>query len=218
MRKKKKIDKTLEEEKEEIVKPDTKKDTKKLVIVILFIISLFAVFFVAKYIFSSKLNYPSYTYNGFTFVKIQGLWHTNWQRGNELFSVHLRYGPKESEDVLIFSKEENEIFNVTDDLYITFDPGLNLKYVALAASELSLNLFRVFNITPIAACTQNLTTSCHDRPIITCDNTDEAVIYLKEASPTKIILESNCVTIQGEGEELVRAADKVVWIQYGIIR
>ncbi len=208
--------KKVEKDEEEVVRPDTKKDTKKLVIVALFIIALFAIFFVSKYIFSMEKKYPSYNYNGFDFIKIQGLWHTNWQRENEIYSVHLRYGPRESEDVPIVTLE-NEEFNVTNDLYITFDPGLNLKYVALAASELSLNLIKVFNITLIAACTQNLTTACHNRPIITCGNTDEAVIYLKEEKPTKITLESNCIIIQGEGEELVRAADKVIWIQYGII-
>ncbi len=199
------------------VKPDTKKDTKKLVIAVLFLIGLFAIFFASKYIFSSKVEYPSYTYNGFEFVKMQGLWHTNWQRGNELFIVHLRYGPRESEDVPVVSPEEEGMFNVTDEIYITFDPGLNKKFVALAASELSLNLLRVFNVTPIAACNKNLTTSCHERPIVTCDNTDEAVIYLKEGPQTKITLESNCIIVEGDGEELVRAADKVIWIQYGII-
>lgn len=203
--------------KEEEVKEDDKKENKKLIIAVLFILGLFALFFVSKCIFSSGVKYPYYTYNGFEFVKMQGLWHTQWQRGDEIFSVHLRYGPREAEDVPVVSTEENETFNVTDKLYITFDPGISLKYVALAASELSLNLLKVFNITLVGACTKDITESCHERPIITCDNTDEAVIYLKEESPAKITLRSNCIIIQGEGEELVKAADKVIWIQYGII-
>lgn len=213
--KKENSDEVVEEEK--AVKQDTKKDTKKLVIAVLVIIGLFALFFVSKYIFSRGKIYPSYEYNGFEFVKMQGLWHTDWQRGNEIFRIHLRYGPKESEDIPVVSTEEEEVFNVTNELYITFDPGLSKKYVALAASELSLNFLKVFNATLIAACTKNITTACHERPIITCDNTEEAVIYLKESSPTKITLRSNCIIVQGEGEELVKAADKVIWIQYGII-
>lgn len=215
MKKKQTDDKKRDEE--PVLRPDTKKDTKKLVIAALFIVGLFAIFFISKYIFSEGKKIPSYTYNGFEFVKMQGLWHTNWQRENEIFSVHLRYGPKESEDIPLLGVEEDEKFNVTDELYITFDPGLSLRYVALAASELSLNLLKVFDMKPIGACNKNLTTACHDRPIITCDNTDEAVVYLKEEAPTKITLRSNCIIIQGEGEELVRAADKVIWIQYGII-
>lgn len=216
---KKEFSDEVTEDKEEgpAVKQDTKKDTKKLIIAVLVLVGLFAIFFVSKYIFSMGKIYPSYTYNEFEFVKMQGLWHTQWQRGDEIFSLHLRYGPRESEEIPIFS-QENETFKVTNKLYITFDPGIGLKYVALAAAELSLNLFKVFNMTPIAACTKNLTTACHERPIITCDNTDEAVIYLKESSPAKITLKSNCIIIQGKGEELVKAADKVIWIQYGIIR
>lgn len=214
MKKKKKKN---DEPEEKAVKSDTKKDTKKLIIMVFFLIGLFAIFFVTKYIFSSRMDYPSYTYNGFEFVKMQGLWHTQWQRDNEIFGLHLRYGPRESEDIHLVGYSEDEKFSVGDTLYITFDPGLQKKFVALAAAELSLNLNKAFEISPKAACTQNLTQSCHTRPIVTCNNTDEAVIYLKEEAPTKITLRSNCIIIQGEGEELVRAADKMIWIQYGIM-
>lgn len=194
------------------------KDTKKLVIMILsFLAILLIIFIVSKYLYAyySTPEYPQYTYNGFEFVKIAGLWHTKWQKDNNLYSVRLRYGPKESEDIPFY--EEGAPFTPTGKIYITFDPGQGKKYVALAGTELSLSLANTFNITPVAACTKN-ETGCSTRPIITCDNTEDAVIYIKEATPPSITARNNCLIIQGDGENLVRAADKVLWIWYGIIK
>lgn len=208
--------KSKEENKE---KPDSsEKDTKKLVILI---VSLFAViiliilglrYFYANY---STPEYPAYTYNNFNFVKIAGLWHTQWQQDDKLYNVHLRYGPKESEDIPYYA--ESASFEPTGTLYLTFDPGENLKYVALASTELSLSLANTFNITPIAACAINDSAACSSRPIITCNNTNDAVIYIQQAEYPSITTKENCLIIQGNGEDLVRAADKVLWIWYGII-
>ena len=207
-----------EEIKERKISQD--KDTKKLVILILSFLALFVVTFSVSmyfYKYHSTPEYPKYTYNGFKFVKIAGLWHTQWQQNNRLYSVHLRYGPKESEDIPYY--EQNPSFNHTGTIYITFDPlGSNLAYVALASTEISLSLANTFNITPIAACYRNETESCASRPIITCDSTNDAVIYIKEAANPSITTKGNCLIIEGYKEDLVRATDKVLWIWYGIIK
>lgn len=209
---------TEEEEINKEKKSRSDKDTKKLVILIL---SLFAIFIitllVSRYLYAnnSTPENPSYTYGGFRFVKISGLWHTQWQQNDKLYNVHLRYGPRESEDIPYYA--ESSSFDPTGTLYITFDPGRDLKYVALASAELSLSLANTFNMTPIAACTNN-ETGCGTRPIITCDNTGDAVIYIQQAAQPSITTKENCLIIQGQGEDLVRAADKVLWIWYGIIK
>lgn len=206
-------------EKEEL-KKSSDKDTKKLVILILSLLALFAItFIISKYFYTyrSTPEYPQYTYNGFKFVKIAGLWHTQWQQDDRLYNVHLRYGPKESEDIPYY--EQDTSFTPTGTIYITFYPlESNLAYIALASTELSLSLANTFNITPIAACYKNETEACKTRPIITCENTDDAVIYIKEAEQPSITAKGNCLIIQGYKEDLVRAADKVLWIWYGIIK
>ena len=205
-------------EKVEEEEQEDKQETKKLLI-ILGIIAIICIGFIA-WIYLTKdkpIKYPTYEYNGFTFTKIEGLWHTEWQRGNELYSVHLRYGPKESEEIPII-RLSNETFKINKTVYLTFDPGEELGYIALASTELSLNLFNTFGIKAIAACTKNETQPCYKRPIITCINTDEKVIYIRKADEPKIIVNNNCLIIQGDGEDIVRATDKVIWVWYGIIK
>jgi len=202
---------------EENIQED-KKETKKLLIILGIIAIMCIAFFIGIRIAKEKPpEFPSYTYNGFTFRKIEGLWHTEWQRGNQLYSVHLRYGPRESEDIPII-RFGNNTFKINNTVYLTFDPGSELSYLALASTEISLNLFNTFGIRPIAACTKNITQPCYKRPIITCDNTDQRVIYLRKADEVKIIIDDNCLIIQGQDEDIVRAADKVIWIWYGIIK
>ena len=217
-----------EEQKEEVeVQPDdvvdayesSGKDTKVLLYAIGFIILLFAVFFLTQYFYESpKEELETYTYNGFEFYNLAGLWHTNWQRQNEIFSIHLRYGPRESDDIEILGVDDAESFSITDKVYITFDPeGEDLAYVALASTELTLSLKNAFLVNATASCLVNKTEACSKRPIITCDNTNDTVIYMREANETGVFIDGNCLIIQGRGEEIVRAADRVIWGWYGII-
>ncbi len=213
------------EENEETEQEDKKKESKEVKIVVIFILALAAIFICAfvyiKFFADKTPEYPTYVYNGFKFTKIAGLWNTEWQEKDKLYYVHLRYGPREAESVP-YDIIDAEGFNQTGTIYITFDPeGKNLGYVAVASTEMSLSLSTVFNATPTAACTKNITTAddiCTKKPTITCENSKDPVIYMKEADEEKITLNRNCLIIQGKGEDLIRAADKVVWIWYGIIK
>lgn len=205
----------LEDKENEIA---DKKETKKLLIT-LGIIAIICIAFLV-WIYASKEKtpkYETYEYNGFTFTKIEGLWHTQWQRGNNLYSVHLRYGPLESKDIIIY-RVSNDSFRINKTVYITFDPGEELGYIALASTELSLNLYNTFHINPIAACTKNTTPPCYKRPIVTCATTNESVIYIRKANETGVFINERCMMIQGQDEDIVRAADKVIWVWYGIIK
>ena len=70
---------------------------------------------------------------------------------------------------------------------------------------------------PVAACTKQETEGCIDRPIIDCTAQNASVIYLRDAAPTRIILNGNCMTVQGEKEELLRATDRVLLRWYKIL-
>ena len=201
-------------------KVNEKKESKKLGIIIVSLVALFLLF-IGVFLYSKSQGsfLPTYTYNGFVFEKIAGLWNTEWQRGNTIYKIHLRYGPKEAEAVpLVF----DDAFVITNTTYITFDPeGEDLGYVALASTEITLSLSNVFGIQAVAACSRNATDACHKRPIVNCESsngTTESIIFIKEHPEPKVSVQDNCLVIQGRKEEIVRAADKVIWKWYGIIK
>ncbi len=156
------------------------------------------------------------TYNNFEFHKKQDLWITDVQVGNKIITIPLHYTPWETENIRI-NGSLHPSFN-EDDLYITFDPeNSNTTTMALAAGELSLNLAQGIRRDLISACSKNETEACALRPIITCENTDINVIYLKEAEEPYVKLEDKCITIEGKGMDLVKAVDKLLFYWYGIV-
>ena len=170
----------------------------------------------------------AYLYNEFSFVKYDGLWYTqifNQYTGTQ-FDVPLHYGPKEVTDLIVtgnlnlfFAKiKKNNIGDEYDtQTYLTFDPeSTQMAYVALATGELTQNLAKTMGIAFLPACTKEHD-DCKDVPIITCDNTKDPVIYIKEAEETAVTVEGNCVIIQGEKEEIVRAADRFLFKLYNIM-
>jgi hypothetical protein len=159
-----------------------------------------------------------YLYNGFSFVKHEDLWHTQLKDGQRLYSLTLRYGPKEVETIPI-GGPLNESFFSDPYVFITFDPlREKQKYVGLAAAELSLSLSTAINKQPLAACTVNETDACKERPIITCEGAERAVILLDEKGPAKVSFEGNCIRVQGSGFDLLKAENRLLYQWYGIIR
>jgi len=161
-----------------------------------------------------------YTYEGYSFVFANGLWYTQVQNiaGTSLFNIPLHYGPEAVKDIPMEGYFNATTFNSNKGIYITFDPlGQNLNYVALAVGEFDQNIIKAFNKAPIAACDKNETAACSDRPIITCDNTNKPVLYLKQEPETKVIFKDNCMTVQGTGPDIVRATDRLLLKLYGIM-
>lgn len=229
----KEIEKSIEEA-EEVVEKEDKKDTKRLLIMIGIIIAIFFIFIASYMIFYSadkvvtidelhkmniegKTSENNYMYNGYSFVYAEGMWYTQVQRQNKIWDIPLHFSPRDLENISL-SGYINETFDKADT-YITFNPvGKNLQYEALTSAELSLNMVKGLGVVPTAACDRNETETCANRPIITCKNTDKAVIYLKQAEPVRIEMKGNCIIIQGEKWDLLRAADKFILIWYGIIK
>tara|TARA_Y100000310_G_scaffold341625_1_gene441397 strand:+ start:2981 stop:3622 length:642 start_codon:yes stop_codon:yes gene_type:complete len=165
---------------------------------------------------------PLLKYNGFFFTQRADFWHFDWQKDPEtVYTVSLRFNPVEAAEVPL-TGETMELFNQhlreKNEVFITFDPlADNFSYTALAAGELSLSIARALDITPYAACIINKTDTCIDRPIVTCDSKEKAVIYLDaEEDETKIIQKDNCLIISGRGLEKLRAIDRVLYHWYDI--
>ncbi len=155
------------------------------------------------------------TYNHFEFERIADMWWTKWISGNTEYTIPFRYNPEQTENVTI----NGEIYEFSlDPLYITFNPeDTDLQYVALAASELSISLAKIFKIIPTSACTEEFEGVCPPKEIITCTNTNESVFLLQKSNVTSITAVDNCIIFQGSGFELVRAVDRFLFMLYGIM-
>ncbi|MBU3901694.1 hypothetical protein KKF25_03560, partial [Patescibacteria group bacterium] len=156
----------------------------------------------------------------YSFVKFDGLWYMQMMSpgGSRLYNIQFRYGPKEVEGMKIYGSLDTELLNNASDYYVTFNPtGNDFSSVALAIGDFNQHMTNIFFKTPIAACDKNETAACKDRPIITCENKDKIVLYIKEANNTGVYYEDNCIVIEGSGLELVKGVDRVLYDFYEII-
>ena len=158
-----------------------------------------------------------YVYNSFSFVKVRGTWYTRFKRENndQVYNVETRYSPREVEAIPI-TGDYNYLLSF-QDTYITFNPnGKDFPHVALAAADMSLNMVRIFDITPHAACTEPHEKACANREIIECKQ-GVPVIYIKEDPEPGVSVDGTCLTIQGTGFDLVKAANRLLFAWYGIM-
>ncbi|MGM5482256.1 MAG: hypothetical protein ACQESF_02230 [Nanobdellota archaeon] len=202
-----------------------KREKKGLIFVIAFIIviiiGVLAAIYIPKFIQDSKPKAQEfYTYKGFEFTKIQGTWYTYGYRDDKEFRITLRRGPKELETIPV-SGDLLDFRSSNDFYYITFDPREENhdKYVTMAMAELTSNMRMHFSKNFTAACAVDAPV-CNksNTSIITCNNTEKPVIYLKRESGSSISVNENCAIIKGKGKELVDSADRLLYGMYGIMQ
>ncbi|MFO8016512.1 MAG: hypothetical protein R6U32_05395 [Candidatus Woesearchaeota archaeon] len=160
-----------------------------------------------------------YMYNGYSFVRAQGMWFTKIinKDTNEMHHIQLHFGPRQVENITI--RGDITRFRDLNGTYMTFDPlGSDLGNVALAASELSINLAKYFRKNVVSACTKNETEICHKKDIVTCENNDRnPIIYIQESDVTGIVEDGNCIRIKGTELDLARAADRILYEWMGVM-
>ena len=155
---------------------------------------------------------------GYVFVKLDNLWYTRIESEGIQVGIPLHFHPGHLENISITGSYNHTLFSMSDYFYITFDPlGTELQYVALATAEFDRNMLAAFGKTPIAACSINETEACKDRPILNCTNTDEPLVYMKQNEEPSIVLQDNCIKIQGQGPGLVKATDRMLLSFYEIM-
>jgi hypothetical protein len=160
-----------------------------------------------------------YSYNQFPVEKRDGTWYTYAQLGSNLYEVSMRYGPRELESVRV----EGDIGSFRDRwgfYHITIDPTEeSFGNITMAHAEVSLKLVPHFRKGLGAACTV-MTDDCYSMNAshVTCDNSSLPVIFLNQAPGPLVRIEGNCATIQGEGEDIIKAADRFMYNMYGIMR
>lgn len=156
-----------------------------------------------------------YMYNGFSFVLFDGIWYSEIQYENKNFQIPLHYGPKELENIPIKGKL-NQNFD-QDEVYLTFNPLESDDYEGVALMELAQNIAMIIHREPLAACDRNETQGCKNRPIITCEDKDKAVIYFLHEPGPEIELNGNCLILKGQEDDLVKAANRILYQWYGVM-
>jgi hypothetical protein len=204
----------------EAVEPDISEDTKKPTFIFMVVggLVLLIILGFIFFGFKPKVEEKKVEYSYFTFEEVGGLWQTDIQMGNQLYEAVFRFNPKQVEDVYVTGNFSG--FS-SQPIYITFDPESDeaqFKYLALAVSELTLNIVRGLNYTVEAACTKNVTDACINRSIVTCDDTDKSVIYLSAVAPTQITLKDHCAMLTGGEFDLLKSVDRLLFQWYKIMR
>ena len=160
-----------------------------------------------------------YVYNGYSFVKADGLWWTELNKFGTLLKVPLHFGPKELEDLKITGSIDPS-FNEAEKIYVAIDPEVRDKYYTLAISELSFNAAKGMDRIPVGSCTkENL--ACENRTIVNCENNPERlpVIELAIAPEDKIeIIDGMCIKVSGSEYGLTKGVNRLLYQWYGIMR
>ena len=204
------------QEKPEQAKQQSETTQLIIIAIALVVIIVFTIFVYQKFFVPEEPKPTQFTFNGFVFTKKQELWETEVQLGNKIITMPLHYTPHQVRSVYI-GGILNESFN-QGPLYITFDPDEeNLTSIALAVAELSINIAQGISRDLIAACSKNVTLACETRPIIDCDS-NVSVIYVKHGPTPFVKLDQNCIVITGEGKDVIKAVDKLLYFWYGIIK
>jgi len=179
---------------------------------------------VHKEVLEGKETSTQYSYNGFTFVYSNDLWFTELRipGTNKEYSIPMQYGPRElgyipalNLDMYNFSAASS---GRPKKIYVTFDPDQENTGTSLALSALFDYLPPVFNINIEIACTTNHT-HCIGKSIIKCEDAEKATIFLNNAPgvSTLVELKGNCINLQGDGKELIKAVNRFLYQWYGIM-
>ena len=162
-----------------------------------------------------------YVYKGvYSFVNLDNQWYTQLTspKGTKIYSMALRYSPNELRDIVIEGKLDTKLFNNNSEFYVTFNPtGKDFAYVTLAVADFNTHMAKVFEKKPIAACDRNETEPCLTRPIVTCEDTDKLVLYVKESEHFRTYYNNNCIVVEGNGLDLVKGVDRILYNLYNIM-
>ena len=163
-----------------------------------------------------------YIYKGvYSFINFDNLWYTqlNSPKGTKIYSLALRYSPNELKGIVIEGALNSELFNNQSEFYVTFNPtGKDFSYVGLAVADFNTHMSKVFEKKPIAACDRNETEPCKTRPIVTCNDADKLVLYIKEADKFRTYYNNNCIVVEGNGLDLVKGVDRILYNLYNIMK
>ncbi len=161
-------------------------------------------------------NEEGYIYNGYSFVKADGLWWTEVEVKNRIIKIPLHYGPRDLENIPVNGKLL-PAFNNGETIYVSINPEVNYdKYYTLGLMELNTNILQGVSREIEAVCsTQNPV--CENRTIMNCESADgKPVVQLSIADTPSVNLKGTCMDIRGNGEDLVKSVDRALYVWYKV--
>lgn len=170
---------------------------------------LFIPIFIALIMILSVLGFmwrgPSeeqYEYNNLLFTKVKNGWVT--YTDNKAFL--LTYSPEELKNITANVFLNN--LNYAQIIFFSLNPE---EDVYQAVYDFQINMNNLFTPLLIPACTANVS-KCINITLKNCQDATEntKIIIFKEENQTKITYKNNCLTIQGKGENLTKATDKLI--------
>ena len=158
-----------------------------------------------------------YMYNGFSVVNADGLWWTEVEVENRLIKIPLHFGPLEVEQIPVVGALGAD-FDQGNKIYVSIDPEVNYnKYYTLALSELNNNILQGINRNIEAACSKE-NVVCENRTVINCETAQgRPVVELAVSTDSKVELFDSCIKISGDGYDLVKAVDRLLYQWYKLM-
>ncbi|MBI2573515.1 hypothetical protein HYV86_06640 [Candidatus Woesearchaeota archaeon] len=157
-----------------------------------------------------------YIYNGYSFVKSDGLWWSEIQDDGRTVKFPLHFGPLEVQDIPIHGGLSPQFENGSE-IFIAIDPTIENKYYTLAISEMSINIAKGIARMPVGACTQE-DPICENRTIINCDTAaGKPVIEFAVSNITQVTLRDTCIRIEGNDYDLTKAVDRLLYHWYNVV-
>ena len=234
----KEFDRQVEEINKAEIPEEPKKSSDKVLIISIAVIALLLIsVFAFSYFYKPKpltleemhvLNLqgklkPSqgYVYKKvYSFVTLDNVWYTQLKspKGTKIYDMALRYSPRDLTSIRVQGALNTDFFNNQTELYVTFNPkGGDFAYVSLAVADFETHMSKVFEKAPVGACDRNETETCKTRPIVTCNDADKLVLYINQSDKFKTYYNNNCIVVQGNGFDLVKGVDRVLYNLYNIM-
>ncbi len=173
-------------------------------------------------------NRPAqYTYNNFEFAFVDGLWQTvvrNPRTGGDV-NIQLHHATPDLHNIsrslnigyfvrymFLFQNAQNQ----SGVPYVLYAPDAK-GVMGVAFLEVYNNLVQGMSLSAYPAFSNN-NTDVKDVPILSCDDSEAPIIWLRHESPTQIIYrEPNCLIVQGEDKELWKAENLLLYLFYSVV-
>lgn len=159
----------------------------------------------------SKTEESTVNYNNFEFVQTQGV----WQLQKQAFALATRYLPKDVENVSYDGAFSADSFKDKEIYFVAFSDDARI-----AANEIARNL-PVFRAQLACLEEDENRTECQDLPVKTCSSLivvfDEKRLNATEFIHTKVYQEENCIIIESSVQNIIKAADRLLFAVYGIM-
>ncbi len=164
-----------------------------------------------------------YTHGPAVFRLWGDVWNTVIQKDGKQVITTFNYRPDQLESVNNTNLYGDYPYFVSEflphkPLYITYDPkDTNSAYLHMAVQELKDNLPVALDKEVALACSDPTKEECQGLTEIHGCMSPESKVYVREAPMTAVLYKKNCVIIQGQGEELIKATERFLFTAYGIL-